>query len=255
MNSRSISVSESRTTAMTDKAWQQTIKIIDGLVNIMKAILMVAGVLALNLADFIMGSIGISLVTNTALLTQYSISGFGFGSIVSLAMGAIQIFLWSVIQRRGITLSMLMSPKKLPKDVRSFISVAMVMWFLDTLLDVSPLALMFTSNMYAQGGTTGMIVYKGVIIAVTIMVGVICGGAEILTTNMKGMLFSSSGGDRYPSRPAQNKNVPSMPNMPMNPTNRNAPQRPYTPKPVMKKKGKSGGGNMNVSRWLDEHEV
>lgn len=177
-------------TGMSSTAWAWVFNATELILDVIKGIMIVGGIIASNLADFIMGSIGISLITNTKISSLSFVNGFGFGSILSLGSSSIQIYMWSLIQKRGITAKMLLTPKmwkNIPQDVRGFLGTAMFLWVIDTLLDVSPTFVLFTPENF-----TGMMwLYYLLVSSVVIIVTILCGFAEILTSNMRAMLSGS----------------------------------------------------------------
>lgn len=186
-NTISIKKEEDSRTGMSSTAWAWVFNATELILDVIKGIMIVGGIIASNLADFIMGSIGISLIVNTKITSLTFVNGFGFGSILSMGASAIQIYMWSLIQKRGITAKMLLNPKlwgKIPSDVRGFLGTAMFLWLIDTLLDVSPTFVLFTPENF-----TGMMwLYYLLVGSVLIIVTILCGFAEILTSNMRAML-------------------------------------------------------------------
>lgn len=188
-NNNSLKKDDKRT-GMSNGAWSIVFTITEIIGDIVKGILIVGGIIAANLADFIMGSIGVSFLINPTIKNYTFINGFGFGSIISMGSSAIQIYMWSLIQKRGISFSDVIKPsnwKKLPKDVIGFLTAAGILWFIDTFLDVSPMFILFTSETYGSMP----FLYYSLIVAVLIIVIILCGFAEILTSNMRSM-FSGS---------------------------------------------------------------
>ena len=108
---------------MSTTAWSWVFTITEWVMDFIKGFMIVGGIIAANLADFIMGSIGISLIVNTKINSLTFVNGFGFGSILSMGASAIQIYMWSLIQKRGITAKMILTPrlwKNIPSDIKSF---------------------------------------------------------------------------------------------------------------------------------------
>lgn len=171
-------------TGMSNQAWGMVLTIVEFSTDIIKGVLVVGGILAANLADFIMGTIGVSFLMSNDMMSQYKLSGFLFGSIISMGSSAVQIFMWSLIQKRGIRFSHLIHWKRLPKDVQAFLGAALFLWGIDTFLDMSPLTLLFSNKMYVGFP----LLYKFLVGAVSLVVLILCGFAEVLTSNLRLML-------------------------------------------------------------------
>jgi len=183
----SYKLSNSRT-GMSDITWHWVLKITDFVTDIIKSSVVILGILAANIADTVMGSIAISLIVRPEI-QQYSsynwINPMNFGIILSLGASSIQIYMWSLIQKKNISFKTLINPKNwkyLPKEVGGFLAFAGMLWVIDTFLDVSPMFVFYTSAVY---GSTGL--YPYLVAGVTIIVIILCGFAEILTSNMRGM--------------------------------------------------------------------
>lgn len=177
-------------TGMSTVAWSLVFTITEWVMDFIKGFMIIGGIIAANLADFIMGSIGISLIVNTKISSLTFVNGFGFGSILSMGASAIQIYMWSLIQKRGITAKMLLTPKlwkNIPSDIKGFLGTALFLWLIDTLLDVSPTFVLFTRENF----TTMPTLYYVLVVSVVIIVTILCGFAEILTSNMRAMLSGS----------------------------------------------------------------
>jgi len=175
---------------MSDTAWSWVFSATEFALDVIKGIMIVGGIISSNLADFIMGSIGISLIVNTKISALSFVNGFGFGSILSMGASAIQIYMWSLIQKRGIPAKTLLTPKlwkHIPQDVRGFLGAALFLWVIDTILDVSPTFVLFTPENF----TTMPYLYIVLVTSVVIIVTLLCGFAEILTSNMRSMLRGS----------------------------------------------------------------
>lgn len=175
-------------TGMSDVTWHWVLKITDFVTDLIKSSVVILGILAANIADTVMGSIAVSLLVRPEI-QQYSnynwINPMNFGIILSLGASSIQIYMWSLIQKRNIPLNTLINPKNwkyLPKEIGGFLAFAGLLWVIDTFLDVSPMFVFYTSAVY---GSTGL--YPYLVAGVTIIVVILCGFAEILTSNMRGM--------------------------------------------------------------------
>ncbi len=186
-NSSANKLSGSRT-GMSDTAWHWVLNITDVVTDLIKSVVVILGILAANVADTIMGSIAVSLLVRPEI-QQYSnyswINPMNFGIIISLGASSIQIYMWSLIQKKKISFKTLVNPKNwkyLPKEIGGFLAFAGLLWAIDTFLDVSPMFVFYTSAVY---GSTGL--YPYLVTGVTIIVIILCGFAEILTSNMRGM--------------------------------------------------------------------
>lgn len=151
-------------------------------VDAIKAGMVVLGVISVNLLDVVMGGIAMSVLFG-GNIAQFKISPSLLGTTFSLGATAIQIFLWTMI-RKNYTISEIFNFKKLSSDVRMFVIGAGLVWFVDTMMDVSPLVLLIENSQYEKFPP----VYYMLIFCATILVFMLCGLAEILTSNMKEML-------------------------------------------------------------------
>ena len=147
--------------------------------------MVVGGILAANLADVIFGTVGITILFGGSSALFNGTPVWVIGLILSMGASAIQIFLWSLIQKRGLSLNQLFNWKKLPSDIKGFMSMAFVVWFLDTLIDLSPVALLVQNSQYK----TIEPLYWAMIASVSVIVFILCGFSEIMTSNMRGMLL------------------------------------------------------------------
>lgn len=175
-------------TGMSDAAWHWVLKIGEIVSDVIKGVVVVGGILAANVADTVMGSIAVSLLVRPEI-QQYSnynwVNPMNFGIILSLGASSIQIYMWSLIQKRNISFRTLINPKNwknIPKEMGWFLGFAGLLWAIDTFLDVSPMFVFYTSAVY---GSTGL--YPYLVAGVTVIVILLCGFAEILTSNMRGM--------------------------------------------------------------------
>lgn len=186
-NSPSYKPTSSRT-GMSDVTWHWVLKITDFVTDLIKSSVVILGILAANIADTVMGSIAVSLLVRPEI-QQYSnynwINPMNFGIILSLGASSIQIYMWSLIQKRKIPFLNILDPRRwkhIPHDVKSFLLFAILLWLMDTFLDVSPMFVLFTNAAYGQTA-----LYLGLVVVVTIIVTLLCGFAEILTSNMRSM--------------------------------------------------------------------
>ena len=196
---------------MSNGVWAVTLKVTETLLDIIKAFMVVGGILSANLADVIFGAAGITILFGGSSALFNGTPVWIIGTILSLGASAIQIVLWSAIQKRGIKLDHLFHWKKIPADMRAFLGMAGLIWFLDTLIDMSPIALLVQNSEY-QVFTP---IYSAMIIAVSVIVFILCGFSEIMTSNMRGIL-SGAATDAPSSKPVYNTNrmetsFPSLP--------------------------------------------
>lgn len=180
-------------TGMSEAGWRTVFKITEIVLDIIKGGMIIGGIIAANLADSIMGSVAISFMIKPEIqaYTQYSwLNPMTFGVILSLGASSVQIYMWSLIQKKKIGFRTLINPKNwknIPKDVAGFLSVAAFLWAVDTFLDISPMFVFYTNNVYGQTG-----LYPYLVMAITFIVIMLCGFAEILTSNMRNMLLGES---------------------------------------------------------------
>jgi hypothetical protein len=173
--------------------WNLTLTILEILLDIIKAVMVLGGVLAANLADVLMGSIAISILFGGATKDLYGIPAWQIGVIISVGASAIQIVLWMMIKNRGYGLKDLLNFKRLPTEVKTFLVGAVIIWFFDTMTDVSPVFLLVKESGFQQIGPLNNILIAGV----TIMVVILCGFSEPLTANIKFLLKESEGKQQY----------------------------------------------------------
>lgn len=169
---------------MSETTWNIALSVIEVLTDITKGFMVVGGVIAATFADVIMGTISASSLLNPLSMSSYNIPSFGFGTAISLGTSAIQIFMWSLISRRGVSIKDLFTPKRIPKDIRNFLYAALVIWLFDTTMDVAPLALLLTNKNYIAFP----VLYKILVFIVGTILLILCGFSEILTSNMRAML-------------------------------------------------------------------
>ena len=172
---------------MSDGVWGVTLKTTEILLDIIKGFMVVAGILAANMADVIFGTVGITILFGGSSALFNGTPVWVIGAILSMGASAIQIFLWGAIQKRGITLDKILH-WNIPNDMKLFLGMALVVWFLDTLIDMSPIALLVQNSQYEA--ITPL--YWAMIVAVSIIVFILCGFSEIMTSNMRGMLEGTS---------------------------------------------------------------
>lgn len=190
--SRNTTRSEART-GMSESGWKLVFKITEVVLDIIKGGMIVGGIIASNLADAIMGSVAISFMIKPEIqqYTQYAwLNPMTFGVILSLGASSVQIYMWSLIQKKHIGIKTLINPnnwKDIPKEIRGFLSVALFLWAIDTFLDISPMFVFYTNVVYGQTG-----LYPYLVGAITIIVIMLCGFAEILTSNMRNMLLGEN---------------------------------------------------------------
>lgn len=181
VSNRDIARIENRA-GLSVQGWRIVLDVLEFISDLFKGFLIVSGVLAANLADFIMGSIAISFLTNPEIRNYTFVNGFGFGAILSLGASAIQIFMWGVIQKRGISFGQIIK-MNVPKDLKGFLIAAVGLWFIDTMLDLSPLFILMSNVFYNNN-----IIFGVLVSFVAIILFILCGFAEILTSNMRGMI-------------------------------------------------------------------
>jgi hypothetical protein len=173
---------------MSNNIWGITLTVTETLLDIIKAVMVVGGILAANLADVIFGAVGITILFGGTSALFNGTPVWLIGTILSMGASAIQIYLWSLIQKRGITISQLFNWKKIPTDTRGFLGMAFLVWFIDTLIDMSPVALLVQNSQYE----TIQPLYIAMVTSVSILVFILCGFSEIMTSNMRGMLMATA---------------------------------------------------------------
>jgi hypothetical protein len=185
---------------MSNGVWGFTLAITEIILDIIKAIMVVGGIVAANLADVIFGTVGITILFGGSSALFNGTPVWVIGLILSMGASAVQIFLWSLIQKRGIGISQILKWKRLPEDIKMFMSMALVVWVLDTLIDMSPIALLVQNSQYES--ITPL--YFAMIGAVSIIVFILCGFSEIMTSNMRAMLMAGSDNSKKNSQQQSN---------------------------------------------------
>jgi hypothetical protein len=171
--------------------------------DIIKAFMVVGGIISASMADVIFGAAGITILFGGSSATFNGTPVWVIGTILSLGASAVQIFLWSAIQKRGITLDHILHWKRIPKDMRAFLGMAGIIWFLDTLIDMSPIALLVQNSQYEEI----TLLYWAMIVAVSIIVFILCGFSEVMVSNMRSILEGPTAqSSNSPSKPVYNRN-------------------------------------------------
>lgn len=172
---------------MSDHVWDLALTIIEVISDVTKATMFIGGVISANLADVVMGSITISYLFGGFNANVFGTPVWALGIIISMGASAIQIYLWSLLSKRNIGFKEIWNWKKLPSDIKTFLIMAFFIWFADTLIDVSPVALLVGNSQFQgiQWLNNILIFFVGAIIFV------LCGFAELLTTNMRSMLMTN----------------------------------------------------------------
>lgn len=177
---------------------------IDLVITLIKWTSILIGVLAAQLADAGFGTIALGFLFSGSanILAGLSvwilnINPNTVGFLISLGGSAFQIFAWSLMHKRGIGVTDLFRFRHLPKDIQQFMSIAIGMWFIDTAIDISPISLMIKNSTYGDSG----FVYDAVVVLVYIMVIILCGFSEVLTTNIKDMFSVGEGKPKPKTQP------------------------------------------------------
>lgn len=173
--------------SMSDGTWGIVLNILEVVLNVIKGVIVVSGVLAFNMADTILGTIGTGLLFDPIVAQSFNLNVWLLGAIPSLGASSVQIFLWSLIKKRNISFSKLIK-FDVPKDVKAFMVAAIAVWAIDTFIDVSPLSILMSNSRYIAFPT----LYKVLSVSVAVLLFIMCGFAELLTSNMRGMLMITS---------------------------------------------------------------
>jgi len=174
-------------TGMSNGVWDATLKITEVMLDVIKAVMVVGGIIASNLADVIFGAAGITILFGGSSVVFNGLPVWIIATIISMGASSIQIFLWSLIQKRNIGLSDILKWRKLPSDIKGFLSMALIVWTFDTLIDMSPIALLVQNSQFESIGW----LYWAMVTAVSIIVFLLCGFSEVMTSNMRGMLLGN----------------------------------------------------------------
>lgn len=163
--------------------WNVALDLMEICLDVIKAVMIVGGVISMNLLDVTMGAISITLLfgSNTNL---FGIPAGYIATAFSMGATAVQLFLWNLLVRRNIGLGDILNWKKLPRDIRIFLPGALILWLVDTAMDTMPLALLVQNSQYEQIPFA----YYAMIVCAVILVVLLCGFAEVLTLNMKDLL-------------------------------------------------------------------
>jgi hypothetical protein len=154
------------------------------IVSIIESISIVGGIIGANIADIAFGTIALNFMFSGSNMLIAGMTPVLYISLaVSAGTSAIQIYLWTLLRRRGIGYNEIINFKKLPANIKSFLLGAGIIWLADTLLDISPLALLMRGSLFEGSG-----MYALVKIIVYLLVFLLCGFAEPLTANMVDML-------------------------------------------------------------------
>jgi divalent metal cation (Fe/Co/Zn/Cd) transporter len=169
---------------MSGRAWNLSLGILELLLDFIKGFTIVAGVLAASVADWAMGAISVTILfaANAPIYTQTPV--WVISLALSLGASAFQIYLFAVLQKRKIGLKQLLAWKKLDKELQALVSVAGGLWLVDTFMDVAPVILLVQDSQYKAIPNLWLLMVGAVIIVVFIL----CGFSELLTSNMRNIL-------------------------------------------------------------------
>jgi hypothetical protein len=171
-------------------------------VSLIKALSIIGGVVGANLSDIGFGALALTFMFGGSGITIYNITPADILTIsISAGTSAIQIGLWGVLARKGIGIKQLWNFKRLPVDIQSFLVSAILVWALDTTLDISPLSILIKGSLY-EGGSWFVIVK----LVVYSLVFLLCGFAEPLTANMRQMLETGNKPVSYNNNNNHNNN-------------------------------------------------
>jgi hypothetical protein len=176
-NSRGLS---SNTPSLATRVMRWALKFVEGF----NAFVLFSGIIVGNATDLIMGSLAVSMNINPSVISIAGINGLTFGAMLSISLSAIQLYMWNILRKKKIYFTDIIKWKKLDREVKQFLSVALSLWVMDTFLDISPLNILI-SNLFHLGSPVFFEVIKWVIIIVTT---VLCSLAEPLTVAMGNMI-------------------------------------------------------------------
>ena len=188
---------------MSGRGWNISLGILEILLDFIKGITVVGGVLAASIADFVMGAISISILfgANVSLYTSTP-SGL-LATVISVSASAFQVYLFALIQRRHIGLAELRNWKKIPSDTKNIIKIGGLLWIMDTFTDVAPVLLLVRNSQYQAIPE----LYYLMVVTVAAIVFMICGFSELLTSNMRTILQVSPAPQQ---RPQQSYTAPNQ---------------------------------------------
>lgn len=191
------------TDSIVSAIWNIILSALEVTKEILSAAMILVGVLAANLADVIMGAIAASILFGGVDSVFYGYKSTQIAMALSLATTAIQLILWNYIRNRGFRFSEIFSFKKLSSDIRAFLVFSLIIWFGDTLMDVSPVFLMVRNSGFQEIPS----INKWVLGVVLGLFFIICGFSEPLTANISTLIGSRKIGDARTRYSGANKGV------------------------------------------------
>lgn len=169
---------------MSGRSWNLSLGIVEIFLDIIKGTTIVGGVISASLADFIMGAISINILFG-ASVSLYTNTPVGLlATVISVSASAFQIYLFALLQRRHIGLAELKNWKKIPAEARTIVKLGGALWLVDTFTDVAPILLLVRDSQYKAIPELWYVMIG----AVTLIVFMICGFSELLTSNMRTIL-------------------------------------------------------------------
>lgn len=191
--------------------WEFALSLLEFLLDVIKAIVVFSGIIAANLADFIMGTIAISVLFGGWDAKLYNMPVWAIGLIISLGSSAVQIALLNVIRNKGVNLFDPKTYNNIKGDVKGFLVMAGLVWLMDTVIDVSPIGLLVQNSQYES--ITWL--YNVLVLFVGGIVFILCGFSELLTANIKSLMMT----ENKPNQQQSNQSIPRS-------QYQNPPQRP-----------------------------
>lgn len=179
-----------KSNTFADSVWNFAVVSADFLMVIFKAVMFLAGMGVAAIADWWMGAISINALFGMGVPASGFLVSFqnflSIGSLISLSASAFQLAMWQYLSKRGIGLREIWEWRLRPEE-KSFVVTTLVIWLADTVSDIVPVFLIMRSDMYVNY----MWVYRLMVVLVSILVLIICGFSEVLTTNMRN-IFSAN---------------------------------------------------------------
>lgn len=156
-------------------------------VALFKAILILGGIIALNAADVLMGTIALTILFGGADKSVFGIPVWQIATALSMSASAIQIYFWKILDKKKIGLKNFFQWKQLPKDVKTFLGLSIVVAVIDTFIDVSPIPIMVQNSPFQAMP----ILFNFMVGALVILTILVCGFSEKFTSGITDILLEA----------------------------------------------------------------
>lgn len=195
--------------------------------NLVKVLLLLAGLFMAIVADVIMGYLGGQMILRASPETPANIVN-AVSAAISVFASAIQILMWIIIKARGYSLAGIFSNPQVPVTVKVAVVFTFLVWLMDDFLDMIP-AIALTIGAF---NSDNLMLKIGAVIA-DIMVFFMVALSELIVDNLKEIVDVIEGGSNrsnytppqhQPIRPIVSSNP-----MPMRPIQSTFSQKPLHP--------------------------